>query len=141
MKNYTRDIISTIMSIIITGTTLPAVLMFCIPYFVYSFSHYLKRISLLALNSTLSGRLADRIDIEIWGGIFSKFVVLQNKRDCSTGLKDTIMKKNKSVAVVLILMIIICHLLVTFFKVNTDYFKYNYKFDKQMCIRDRYSIP
>ena len=76
MKNYTRDIISTIMSIIITGTTLPAVLMFCIPYFVYSFSHYLKRISLLALNSTLSGRLADRIDIEIWGGIFSKFVVL-----------------------------------------------------------------
>jgi len=37
------------------------------------------------------------------------------------------MKKNKSVAVVLILMIIICHLLVTFFKVNTDYFKYNYK--------------
>ena len=40
------------------------------------------------------------------------------------------MKKNKSVAVVLILMIIICHLLVTFFKVNTDYFKYNYKFDK-----------
>ncbi len=71
MKNYTRDIISTIMSIIITGTTLPAVLMFCIPYFVYSFSHYLKRISLLALNSTLSGRLADRIDIEIWGGKFS----------------------------------------------------------------------
>ena len=37
------------------------------------------------------------------------------------------MKKNKSVAVVLILMIIICHLLVTFFKVNTDYFKYKYK--------------
>ena len=55
-----------IMSIIITGTTLPAILMFCIPYFVYSFSHYLKRTSLLALNSTLSGRLADRTDIEIW---------------------------------------------------------------------------
>lgn len=44
------------------------------------------------------------------------------------------MKKNKSVAVVLILMIIICHLLVTFFKVNTDYFKYNYKFDKSEIV-------
>lgn len=31
-------------------------------------------------------------------------------------------------------MIIICHLLVTFFKVNTDYFKYNYKFDKSEIV-------
>lgn len=65
--SMTLDIVSTIIDIVAGSFSLGALLMLIIPNFVYSFTHYLKRISLLTLNSTLGGRMADRVDIEIWG--------------------------------------------------------------------------
>ena len=43
-------------------------------------------------------------------------------------------KRNKCFSVILILLMIGSDLLVTFFKVNADYFKYNYKFDESELV-------
>lgn len=66
-KSMGKEVASLLVTLVLGQFSLGAALLFLIPNFVYSFVHYLKKTSLLVLNSTLSGRMADRVDIEIWG--------------------------------------------------------------------------
>lgn len=65
VKSWAITVTSLILDVCLGGFGLVSTLLAIVPNFVYTFNYYIKRVSLLALGTTLNGRIVDRTIVEI----------------------------------------------------------------------------